>query len=83
MSFHDINIIYVFRSILQAVDSNLFFVDWSVGARTLNYYDARMRVNGVGRVLGKFVKYLEVYFAVVPDQVSMIGFSLGGISNKF
>jgi hypothetical protein len=63
---------------LKANDVNLFFVDWSKGARTLNYYDARMRVFGVGEILGKFIEFLDNDFDVHPESVKIIGFSLGG-----
>jgi dienelactone hydrolase len=68
----------LFRAILESADQNLFFVDWSSGARTLNYYDARMRVNGVGKVVGQFIEYLRDNYNVDLDNVSIVGFSLGG-----
>lgn len=69
-----------FRSVLNATDQNLFFVDWSIGSTTLNYNEARTRVDEVGQVLGDLVNYLHLSNGLKIDELTMIGFSLGGKS---
>lgn len=53
-------------------------VDWSKGSQTLRYPKARGRVGEVGRVLGNFIDFLHEHKAVRFEELSVIGFSLGG-----
>lgn len=67
-----------FRAILEAEDQNLFFVDWSLGARTFVYAKAQERVSGVGKVIGEFINFLVDNAGLKLDKLNLIGFSLGG-----
>lgn len=58
-------------------DVNIFRVDWSVGAQTLNYLVAAHRVPSVGKMLGRFIDFLNANDILDLDSVTIIGFSLG------
>ncbi|KAL7017373.1 hypothetical protein ACKWTF_010343 [Chironomus riparius] len=58
-------------------DVNIFRVDWSTSAQTINYLTAARRVPGVGKVLGEFIDFLNANSAVDLNTVTIIGFSLG------
>ena len=54
-------------------------MDWSAGAQTLNYITAKNRVVPVGEVLSKFIDFLYVSDAIIFDELTLVGFSLGGL----
>lgn len=62
---------------LEAGDFNHIVVDWSAGAKTINYIDARNRVPEVARHVGLMAKYL-VRMGSSWSQIYTIGHSLGG-----
>lgn len=56
---------------------NHFIVDWSAGASTINYVDARNRVPAVAELVANFIRFL-VRNGSSFDQIVTIGHSLGG-----
>lgn len=67
-----------FRAILDASDQNLFFVDWSIGAKSFIYGKARGRVNEVGKIVAQFINFLGDNSGLKVENLTLIGFSLGG-----
>lgn len=55
-----------------------FRVDWSAGAQTINYARAVIRVSSAGEVLGKFIDFLHERSALRFEELTVVGFSLGG-----
>lgn len=55
----------------------MFFVDWSLGAKTIVYDHARRRVDEVARVLGDFINYLHENEQMNVESTTIVGFSLG------
>lgn len=53
-------------------------VDWSTGSQTINYARAVNRVIPVGRVLGTFIDFLYENGALRFNELTLVGFSLGG-----
>lgn len=45
----------------------------------MNYVIARNRVGGVGRVVGNFIDFLHENGALRFEELTIVGFSLGGI----
>ncbi|XP_055709792.1 phospholipase A1 VesT1.02-like [Phlebotomus papatasi] len=56
---------------------NVFVVDWSAGAGTINYAAARARVGPTGTVVGNFIHFLVNSGGAQRSQISVIGHSLG------
>lgn len=56
----------------------LFRVDWGVGSQTLNYVRARNRVDSTGQIVGSFIDFLHGNNALRFEELSVVGFSLGG-----
>jgi hypothetical protein len=65
------------NAFLQAVDVNLFVVDWSLGANTPYYPDAQGRVPSVGLMIARFVDFIKANYNVDLQTISMVGHSLG------
>lgn len=63
---------------MDKYDANLFFLDWSKGAKTLDYNLAKNRVYDVAKVLAEFYTFLNEEFGVDLKKITCIGFSLGG-----
>ncbi|XP_049306971.1 phospholipase A1 VesT1.02-like [Bactrocera dorsalis] len=65
---------------------NVFSVDWSDKAQTLNYAASVLRVPGVGKQVATFIDFLNQEGGLSFDQVHVIGHSLGahvsGIAGK-
>lgn len=59
--------------------SAVLSVDWSRGSQTLNYIIARNRVGPVGKVLGDFIDFLYDNNALRFKELTVAGFSLGGV----
>jgi hypothetical protein len=57
----------------------MFRVDWSRLAGTINYIAARNRVEPVGELLGDFIDFLHDNNALRFDELTLAGFSLGGL----
>jgi hypothetical protein len=53
-------------------------VDWGAGSITINYARAVRRVAPVGRLLGNFIDFLNENSALRFEELTVIGFSLGG-----
>lgn len=70
----DVNAVAQF---LAAGDFNHIVVDWSMGAKTINYIDARNRVPAVAKHVGQVAAFL-VRMGSSWSNVYMIGHSLGG-----
>lgn len=62
---------------LAAGEHNHIVVDWSIGAKTINYIDARNRVPNVARHVGLMVTFL-VKMGANWNNIYTIGHSLGG-----
>ncbi|GAB0092136.1 phospholipase A1-like [Sergentomyia squamirostris] len=62
---------------LQHGNFNVFIVDWSAGAGTINYITARNRVGPTGGVVGNFIHFLINSGGANPNQICVIGHSLG------
>ena len=67
-----------YRAILDAQDQNVFFVDWGIGAKGFNYNKVRPRVTDVAKVLKNFINFLRKNSGLKMNDVTLIGFSLGG-----
>ncbi|CAG9809623.1 unnamed protein product [Chironomus riparius] len=65
------------KTILEKADMNLFFVDWGKGAKTIDYGLARSRVDGISKVIGEFINYINAKHGLSPSNSCCIGFSLG------
>lgn len=65
---------------------NVVVVDWSRGASTINYMEARNRVSDVGRVTAKFIDFLYEHDYIQFENLYAIGYDLGahiaGITGK-
>lgn len=68
----------VTREYLNNDDYNVFVVDWSKGAGTINYIDARNRVKEVAAVVGEFVDDLVHENGLSIKKLTIVGHSLGG-----
>uniref|UniRef100_A0AAG5CUT6 Lipase domain-containing protein n=1 Tax=Anopheles atroparvus TaxID=41427 RepID=A0AAG5CUT6_ANOAO len=64
-------------SFLQQGDFNIITVDWGVGAIDPNYIAARNRVGVVGQTVSLLIDQLISTTGVNPDNIYIIGFSLG------
>lgn len=62
---------------LQRGEFNVFVVDWSVGATTINYITARNRVPIVGGVVATFIDFLHQNGFVAFNRLNIAGHSLG------
>jgi dienelactone hydrolase len=51
-----------------------------VGAQTINYARAVVRVTPTGEVLGKFIDFLHQQGALRFHELTVVGFSLGGLN---
>lgn len=58
-------------------DVNFIAVNWQAGSSTINYIAARRRVNLVGPVVARFVDFLVRYGRMDPENLIVIGHSLG------
>lgn len=65
------------QSYLEAGEFNHVVVDWSAGAKTINYIDARNRVPETAKHVGLVAAYL-VKNGASWSRIYMIGHSLGG-----
>lgn len=61
---------------LRRGDYNFIAINWLRGARTINYFKARRRVQLVGEATARFIDYLVTLGMHVSDLI-MIGHSLG------
>lgn len=62
---------------MDSKDQNVFFVDWSKGAKTIIYELAHSRVKPTGEAVGSFIEYLHDNAKLKYEDVTIIGFSLG------
>jgi hypothetical protein len=62
---------------LNAINCNVFTVDWGAGAQTPNYLAARNRVNAVGAVIAQYIDWLNLSRSQAFSGVSIAGHSLG------
>ena len=65
------------RSLVEAYDQNVINVDWSIGAKTLDYFSARYQIENVGIVIAKQLDFLHERVGLNMSSVTLIGFSLG------
>lgn len=73
---------------MSTTDDNIFFVDWSKGAKTFDYVKARTRISDVAQSVSFFIQYLHEHKNLSLENVTIIGFSLGAhiaglTGNKF
>jgi pimeloyl-ACP methyl ester carboxylesterase len=61
---------------INAIDCNVFVVDWGAGAQTPNYIAARNRVDAVGAVVAQFINWIHSHGAQFNNIVA-VGHSLG------
>lgn len=66
------------RELLTLYDFNILFVDWSEGANTITYLQARNRVQPVGEFLASYLDFLHENAFIDFNRVGITGFSLGG-----
>lgn len=57
---------------------NFIVVDWGIGAGTINYVAARLRVRDTGAFVGRFIDFLHEHGFLQFHQLQLIGISLGG-----
>ena len=62
---------------LQKGAFNCFVVDWTAGSNTVNYLMARSRVTAVGKVISRFINFLNLNTGVSWNSIYLIGHSLG------
>lgn len=72
----DLNI-DVSEELLNYNDFNVFHIDWSEGAATINYIGAANRVVGVGQFIAAFLDFLHEHNMLDWKTTKVIGFSLG------
>ncbi|XP_058458150.1 lipase member H-like [Malaya genurostris] len=66
------------RNRLLAIgEFNVIYVDWSVGAASSNYDEARLQVGPAGYGLGLLIDELIEHTGVNPNTMNIIGFSFG------
>ncbi|KAG4066223.1 hypothetical protein HA402_000447 [Bradysia odoriphaga] len=63
--------------LLRYYDFNVFFIDWSEGSRTINYFAAAGRVPTVGQFTASYLDFLHEIQFLDFSRLSVIGFSLG------
>lgn len=63
--------------LLRYYDFNVFFIDWSEGSRTINYFAAAGRVPTVGQFTASYLDFLHEINLLNFSRLSVIGFSLG------
>jgi pancreatic triacylglycerol lipase len=63
--------------LLNYYDFNVIFIDWSEGARTINYIGARNRVGTVGTYIASYLDFLHENGFIQFNRVGLVGFSLG------
>lgn len=63
--------------LLRYYDFNVFFIDWSEGSRTINYFAAAGRVPTVGQFTASYLDFLHEHGLLNFSRVAVIGFSLG------
>lgn len=63
--------------LLRYYDSNILFIDWSEGARTINYFAAAGRVPTVGTFIASYLDFLSEHGLLDWSRLTVIGFSLG------
>ena len=56
---------------------NVFGVDWSNGAKTINYFQAVANTRVVGAAMAHFIKKLNQYSGLKFSDIHLIGHSLG------
>lgn len=66
------------RELLVHYDFNILFIDWSEGANTITYLQARNRVQPVGEFLASYLDFLHENALIDFNRVAITGFSLGG-----
>lgn len=76
----DFNFIFLGKSSigLEVSHPKVISTDWSAGGSTPNYLTARNRVTSVGAFLAAFIDWLHENDLVEFNQISIVGFSLGG-----
>ncbi|XP_059608069.1 pancreatic triacylglycerol lipase-like [Phlebotomus argentipes] len=62
---------------MQRGNFNVFVVDWSAGAQTINYITARNRVGPTGAIVGNFIHFIVNSGGAQRAHISVIGHSLG------
>ena len=62
---------------VEAHDQNVINIDWSIGAKSLNYLTARYATESVGIVVAKQLDFLHQRAGLNMSSVTIIGFSLG------
>nr|AYV99635.1 venom polypeptide [Dolopus genitalis] len=65
------------KAILDNCDCNVFIVDWSAGAKTINYLSARYKVPDVAIQLADFIDFLNLFGKMKFKDLTLIGHSLG------
>ncbi|XP_060583369.1 inactive pancreatic lipase-related protein 1-like, partial [Ruditapes philippinarum] len=65
------------KALLKHGDYNVIFVDWSKGAREINYLRAVANTRVVGAQVAQLLKILTTVYDVDPINVHIIGHSLG------
>lgn len=63
--------------LLRYHDFNVLFIDWSEGARTINYFAAAGRVPTVGAFIASYLDFLSENQMLDWSRLTVIGFSLG------
>lgn len=56
---------------------NVIVVDWSAGAKTINYVTARKRVPLVGQFVARFIDFMHIFGGLQLNTTSIVGHSLG------
>lgn len=66
------------KTLLEKEDQIVIFVDWSKGSQHVFYGVAQQNVFKVAETAAKFITFLHKELGIDYDNVTLIGFSLGG-----
>ena len=63
--------------LLDESDYNVFAIDWSEGAKDINYFQSAADARAVGLLVADFIHKLTTLIGVSPSSMHCIGHSLG------
>lgn len=62
---------------LQKADVNVIVIDWGKGASTINYNEAKARINDVASIVAEFIEIMAREFGQSLSAITLVGHSLG------
>ncbi|XP_053611599.1 phospholipase A1-like [Plodia interpunctella] len=67
----------IINAYLESMDVNAIAVDWSQGARNIDYFQSVAKVPDVGKRIANLIKFLNQETGASFDNMHLIGHSLG------